>query len=624
MKVNLFLVLVFGILAVSITSAAPTDYYYTGSMNQIVNVSENFTTFPYDNVEPLTLVLNDIEQTTHNALITLVSYNGNMLSFDEIPEGKTVTKTVAGRDISITVHETAASSASGVRWANITLKVSAVTVSLTTRNLFIYYINDRNVGVSVDDIEVGTRDAIISTPYGIEKVKEGANVVRNFSGKFYKVTVMQTSLPIYDWSQGKVKIKIEPANSGQNFDDYEVVYVQDYTEYDIGGAITRVYLSDLETETRSAIVTLTDGLGNVLANDKIKEGQTLVRSGNGGYRYQIKLIKMAAGAAALSGNYQGAWAKFDIVPNVATTESPSYDLVYLNSFYGSAELVMLLRDFEKDTRKAYLIIGNTSDSIYTEKIGEGQTFVRNVLPDASGGKYSIKVVQTATGYSYLGHGDPNAAWAKVVVQPAVPTAAISPALPPAEVLYSGGGVVFSGDGNISAVYDGIETPSHDLSLHLADEVAAQMLNNEKIKQGGSAVRNISTGNRYQIKVYETMPAYYNPAGNSWAKINITPTTATPPAQPTMLDFRFYPAIQCPVGPIWFVRIEGFETDTHKAIFSVRENTWDGLILIQDKITTGSTASYTDPVFGTCKVKVLQTFDDPSLYNAGAFVKVQVS
>ncbi|MFH1221709.1 MAG: hypothetical protein V1492_01350 [Candidatus Micrarchaeota archaeon] len=626
MKVNLFLVLVFGILAISLCAAAPppTTPSYIEKINSVLQVGSGLTTT--DNI--FTLALDGIDPKTHSALVSVYSYNGDLIAVEDIAEGKSLSRTLSGADITITVHKTAQPSweTGPVPWANITLAVLSSTKTVDDLGVYDYSIVP--VIVMFKDVEVTTGDALLAIDsmcgdWGYEKVKEGGSITRNICGNAYKITVMQVSpVSLSLWNRNRAKLKIERVNSGTDFDTniYNLTWVN-YSplEYDMGGgAITKIRLDDLETETRSAIISLLDSSDNIIAQEKIKEGQTLVRTGAGGYKFQIKTIKIGAGSGMpAQGNNQGAWAKFQIVPGTTAAESPvcvlpDCQLAQLDGGVSRGSLTVVLANFEKDTRKALVILYDGMDNIGNETIAEGQTIVRNT----STGKYSIKLVSAATGYSYSYTGNENATWAKFELKPS--TAAITSTANYTTVFFPG--VLYSDDFNLAILLYGMEPVSHDATLYVYDTSGPPMLISiDKVKAGGSVVRRVGSQN-YLIKVQSTAPPYYS-GPSSWAKMSIQTTTAAQTVNYTATGPAGMPQITCANGEM-NVSLDGLETVTRKPLISLR-NASSGDILRYDKVAVGATTLYRIEDYGNCSVKVVQTADDP-FFPPGIWAKMVVN
>ncbi|MFH1221707.1 MAG: hypothetical protein V1492_01340 [Candidatus Micrarchaeota archaeon] len=629
MRSNLFLILVFGILAISLCAAASPVFE---TANGIVAVDGLSLTLDDGSLD---LYLTDLEPTTHNALITLSDgATGAILAKEEIAEGRTITRTIAGNDISITVNKVADSSVStGTnRWANITLKTLALTRNVNQSSCFIYVVNYPNPGyptvppdfyVCPVDIEVGSRDAVIwiltDSSERPDKIKEGGNIVRKINNQSYKITVMQTSLasPNY-WSSSNTKLKVERVSSGgTGFDNYSLLLNGGSPTMmaNLSGAVTYIRLIDLETETKSAIIEVSDENGSVLALDKVKENQILVRKGVGNYRYQIKVIKTAAGAGMPAVGFEiGSWAKLDIVPNVTAAESPYYNATSIGSVANTGGIYVQLLNLEQDTRKALVNISNSTDTLYYEKIGEGQTIVRNV----SGTKYSIKVMQTAAGYSYDLTSNPSAAWAKMVIAPT--SAAVSPAPLNATVLNFDTRVL-SPDLNVWAYFEGIEPVSHDATFYV-QSIPSPRVSVDKVKVGSTVVRKIA-GNKYALKLLESAPGYYKNVYLGWAKVTFVNTTAAESVNysvTTMWPISYPTPISCQNASM-LVFLDGVEPISHKAIISLRD--FGFTTLFQDKVAVGGTVTYRDPVNGNCTVKVVQTADEP-FYIVGVWAKMVVN
>ncbi|MFH1221708.1 MAG: hypothetical protein V1492_01345 [Candidatus Micrarchaeota archaeon] len=640
MRSNLFLILIFGILAISACYAISCPLPSPNSIEKVNGIIDTGGTSIASADGNFVVYLNGINPTTHSALMTIKDSCDTILSMDEVKEGQTLTKALSGADISITVHKTAEPSFTALPpWANVTLSINAITVPISVSPNF-YYNDSASPAVFwvyLDDIEAGTNDAIIqildpfNPPAYHEKIKSGGSITRNISGKYYKITVMQTypaAVPFYtstNWMNGRAKIKIEPATSGTNPNNYNFLSWFDLLEYNISGAYTTIRLADIEKETRSAIFFMLDENGTVIANEKVKEGQTIVVVGVGGYLYTIKNIQVAAGGGASSVGYPvGVWAKLNVTApssNPLTATSP-VTFIYDSASIGSMRVKLV--NFERDTRKAMVEIYTTAGPLllYNETIAEGQTMVRNV----SGTKYSIKVAQVATGYSYDVAPFAYKAWAKFILAPALPTAAISPPVINYTAVPLGDYIVndpFTPT-MVAYVY-GLAPVSHEASIETLDLMAGPPAFFDSVKAGSSVVRGI-VGNRYKISVYQTAPGYYtNGAGVpvlGWAKIGMQNSTAAAAVNYTTIGFMGTPAY-CPSGDLVIVFF-GLETGTHKPIINVYNSSFGGGLIYQDKLAIGSTKKYNFPGFANCTVKVVQTFDDYTYFPAGAWAKLVVS
>ncbi|MFH1221706.1 MAG: hypothetical protein V1492_01335 [Candidatus Micrarchaeota archaeon] len=606
MRGNIIFTLVLGLLFGMVCAQ---DYEpWVGNKTEQVNIGGNLTlddhyvgSVPCDPCNTV-LRLDDVEATSHSALISIIAPGSLVPLQEEIAEGKSITRTVGSTEYKITVGKTAAGYefAENASWATISVQVVSVVVDVDS--IAVYNVPGSTACVRVNDLEVGTRSAILSTEdcFGAvlskDKLAEGQNVVRNVSGSLYRIKVLQTSAG-YQFGAKRVKLSIEKLNSGSPAALYNVLNQGENYPF----STYKLKLDDLEPRTKSAVFSVLDANDNVLLKVKVSEGKPIIKD-IGGQKFKITVYQTAPGYT-----FGAKWVKFAVDPT--TTAAP---VIPINATLNQGESYILsngfkvkLDDLESGTGKALVSILDPADNIiYKDKIAESQSVVRNV----SGTKYSIKIVQTAAGYTYA------AKWAKVLVTPT--NAAATPIINTSFVLNQGEFYPVDGSKNVRLI--DLDSKTRGAIIVVYDTGNGSVVSRDLVKEGSSVVRNVN-GNKYQISVLQTGAGYT--FGAKWARLNVKPVTSgVTPVQGnlTLVNERY---LTCPVTG-YNVRLDDMEEADGAAAISVLDP--GGSIYERAKIPVGQTFTIS-PAGGTlCRIKVMETTGGYTYAAESIWARLQVS
>ncbi|MFA5077475.1 MAG: hypothetical protein WC488_03540 [Candidatus Micrarchaeia archaeon] len=492
-------------------------------------------------------ILDDIEQGTMNAIVSVYNSDDELLYRDNIKQGKYVKHTVGNATYAVRIYQTAAGYTHNSAWARMSMEQTSSrpdSYEGTAVSVGDYMLSgDGNMAVYVEDVEEGTRQAMLSIYFsGIlgdgvnngalyyEKIKEGRNVIRTVNDITYKIKVYKTASG-YNLSGKWVRFSItrlsagpaERAQMDSTLTPGKLLRAGSGPE-----RIDDVYpfyfdFADLETGTRNAMLYIYDLDDNLLYSDEIKERGYVVRTINGS-NYKIGITQTAAG---YSGNM--AWFKYTLSrTNRRATPYEGEVLVPRGLINDSSQTIAVgMYDLEDGSRNAMLAImpyegpGSIDQSgvdapraYYYENMRENSQAVREV----DGQNFRVKIYQTSLGYLGL------ATWAKVGI-----ASTHTGETPYVDGTVFAGDYASSDDFQVFAVLDDIELDSHEaiLSIYggdvpssdaLGPQQEPELLFQTKARAGQNVIFDYG-GYTYTLAVLATAQGYND--NEAWAKMEIT-------------------------------------------------------------------------------------------------------
>lgn len=501
--------------------------------------------------------MEDIEYTTQNAIISIWDGDGNLLGVDEIQEGKSITKSAGGRDYVIYVNKTAQGLNYIAKWGQLT--VTSGPAYLNVGEL----VEFEGLGVRLDDIERDTRSAALTllegnTEVSSEEVPEGGYIVREVGGQRYKISVAQTASG-YEFRSKWAKLSAEPTSLPES--------PNDYAELDVGEVMEegslRLRLDDIERDTNAALVSILDSDGNVLSQDEIPVGGSIIRAAEDGQRYQIRAYATLPGM-----NFIAKWAKFTVTPT-SLSESRNYPTINKEETLTEGDAQVTLEDIERGSSAALLILSDGTNT-YREKLQPGRYVIRTL----GGQRYKIQVYQTAPGVNFV------AKWVKLTVQP---TTLAESALYAGTSQISVGEAAESPDGDMRVRLDDIERDTNYALVSIIDS-GDNVVWRDEIKTGGYIIVDVD-GTKYLIRSYETAPGIYFTA--KWARLRIQTTTLAAPVVAGEA-VNIGGITEC-AGGGYKVRLDDIERDSRDAIITILD--WDDNEVLKEKVPDGQQKNF---------------------------------
>ena len=538
------------------------------SASGILNVGESIPLYN------LKFQLDDLEAGSHNAVVSVWDANGNLLAVEEIAQGTSVTRNIAGSDYIIYVNKTAEGYTYTSKWASMTVSTGAGLLNAGEGRDF------GGIIIRLDDLSLNDRDALVTIMdsgsgfVSRERIAEGKYVIRTVGGQKYKISAVQTSAG-YLFASKWARMKVEPATLAES---------PKYQETSVGEVMAngtlRVRLDDLEGGTKAAIISILDSSDNVLSRDKIAPGASIIRAAEGGQKYKILAMDTALGYT-----FVAKWAKITAQTS-ALAETVNYPTIGVGESLVNGSAVVTLEDLESGTRNAIVTINDGSGGLYRERIAEGGYVVRTIGSQ----RYKIQVYQTAAGYMLNGR------WAKLTVQPT--TLPVTTSYPGSALIHQGEALI--GPDDVKVRLDDFEVGTRNAIISIldsSDNIAWQ----EEITPSAYAylVRDVG-GTRYRIRIFETAPGYGLNA--KWMKLSIETTTTAPTALSAGVVINQGEMTSCARGA-YKVVLDDIELDSRDAIVTILDSNDNPLT--HERIAEGQTKSFS--ISGpTCIVKVVQT------------------
>jgi hypothetical protein len=557
---------------------------YTAFLAVLVLVASVFATTvsaviesgQYTTLDGLKFYVDDIEFDSQNAIISIRDSDDNILAIDEVQEGKSVTKSIAGRDYVITVNKTAQGLNYIAKWAMLTITPGPAFLNAGETADF------GNLEVTLNDISLKIapsygRDAGITisedgTELYKERLPEGGYVVREIGGKRYKISIVQTSMG-YNVLSKWGKISAEPTTLAVSANNYPSLLRGDIMEE---GSL-RLRLDDIERDTGVAIVSILDGDGEVISQDEIPTGRSIIRAAEDGQKYQIRSFVTFAGR-----NFY-TWAKLTATPT-SLAETNNYPTINVGETLTEGSASVTLEDIGRDSLAALLILDDGTNTS-RERVLPGGYVVRTL----GGQRYKIRVYQTAPGLNFVSK------WAKVTIEPTTLRESTT---------YAGSSVISVGesaessDGNMRVRLDDIERDTNYALVSVLDS-SDNVVWQDEIRTGSYIVVPVD-GTSYIIRSYETAPGINFIA--KWARVSIQGTTRFTKALPAGEVLNVGELTAC-AGGDYQVRLDDIERDSRDAIISILDV--DDEVVMQDKVADGKTLSVSLDG-GTCSVKATTT------------------